>query len=312
VVHDGVTAGGKPLATEAFVSTIINDTTPAETTVYSGTKTQTLHDAQAQAILNLAACNGIIGNTTSPVFSPIPLVATDLPFTVTSTSLDNNIFEFNDTNNTITFKRVGSYNFFSSVSIGSTNSLSRTITFNIVNTVGGAVLKSQSALVDIQNGSTETLPLNTLLTVSTVPLIVKVQALVDVGTDKILSSFSSMLATSSVSIDMSTVAQREPLSGAVYIGSYTTANRPTIGVNDRVIGYNLTLSSYEGWNGTIWSSVGGGATGGGSDKVFQENDQVVTTNYTLTAGKNAMSAGPVTFNNGISVTVPDGATYTII
>jgi|TARA_R100000329_G_scaffold98260_1_gene81206 hypothetical protein len=57
---------------------------------------------------------------------------------------------------------------------------------------------------------------------------------------------------------------------------------------------------------------GGGATGGGNDKIFYENDQAVTTDYTITSGKNAMSAGPITINNGVSVTVPSGSTYTIV
>ena len=55
-----------------------------------------------------------------------------------------------------------------------------------------------------------------------------------------------------------------------------------------------------------------GATGGGTDRVFYENDTVVTTAYTITSGKNAMTAGPVTINNGIAVTVPDGSTWTVV
>jgi len=56
----------------------------------------------------------------------------------------------------------------------------------------------------------------------------------------------------------------------------------------------------------------GGATGGGTDRFIYENDQVVTTDYTITAGKNAMSAGPITINNGITLTVPNGSTYTVV
>jgi hypothetical protein len=55
-----------------------------------------------------------------------------------------------------------------------------------------------------------------------------------------------------------------------------------------------------------------GATGGGTDRVFYENDQVVTTAYTITSGKNAMTAGPITINDGIAVTVPDGSTWTVV
>lgn len=76
--------------------------------------------------------------------------------------------------------------------------------------------------------------------------------------------------------------------------------------------YNTTLNFYQVYNGTAWTSVGGGATGGGTDQIFWENGQTVTTPYTITNGKNAMSAGPITINSGITVTVGDGEVWTIV
>jgi hypothetical protein len=55
-----------------------------------------------------------------------------------------------------------------------------------------------------------------------------------------------------------------------------------------------------------------GATGGGTDRVFYENDQTVNTNYTIATNKNAMSAGPITVASGVTVTVPDGSTWTVV
>lgn len=52
--------------------------------------------------------------------------------------------------------------------------------------------------------------------------------------------------------------------------------------------------------------------GGGSNKVFFENDTNVTANYTITNGKNAMSAGPITIDNGVTVTVGTGETWTVV
>jgi hypothetical protein len=54
------------------------------------------------------------------------------------------------------------------------------------------------------------------------------------------------------------------------------------------------------------------AAGGGFDEVFFQNDQVVTTNYTIPADKNAMSTGPITINPGVTVTVSTGARYVVI
>ena len=73
---------------------------------------------------------------------------------------------------------------------------------------------------------------------------------------------------------------------------------------------NVYADTYYG-DGSNLTGVGG-ATGGGSDEIFYENSQTVTSDYTITSGKNAMSAGPITINNGVSVTVPSGSTYTIV
>jgi hypothetical protein len=54
------------------------------------------------------------------------------------------------------------------------------------------------------------------------------------------------------------------------------------------------------------------AKGGGSDAVFYENDTTVTTDYTITTGKNAVTAGPITINTGIAVTVPDDSSWSIV
>lgn len=65
-------------------------------------------------------------------------------------------------------------------------------------------------------------------------------------------------------------------------------------------------------DGSNLTGISAGATGGGSDQVFYENGQTVTTNYTITNGKNAMSAGPITINSGVTVTVGSGETYTVV
>ena len=61
-----------------------------------------------------------------------------------------------------------------------------------------------------------------------------------------------------------------------------------------------------------WGEVAAGANGAGSDKIFWENGQTVTQNYTITNNQNAMSAGPITINNSVTVTIGDGETWTIV
>lgn len=78
------------------------------------------------------------------------------------------------------------------------------------------------------------------------------------------------------------------------------------------IRFNTDITQFEGYNGSAWSSIGGGATGGGADTVFLENSNTVTTNYTLTTNKNAVTAGPITINSGVTVTVPAGQSWVIV
>ncbi len=91
----------------------------------------------------------------------------------------------------------------------------------------------------------------------------------------------------------------------------TTGQRPGTPVNG-MIRYNTTLNQFEGYKASAWGAIGGGATGGSSDDIFYENGQTVTASYQLTANKNALSAGPITINAGVTVTVPSGASWTVV
>lgn len=45
---------------------------------------------------------------------------------------------------------------------------------------------------------------------------------------------------------------------------------------------------------------------------FLENLNIVSESYTITVGKNAVTAGPIVINNGVVVTVPVGSTWVVI
>ena len=101
--------------------------------------------------------------------------------------------------------------------------------------------------------------------------------------------------------------------GAANIPAGTNLQKPTIPVVGQVR-YNTDNDEFEGYSGPapFWQPLGGQPTGGGSDKIFFTNSQVVTTNYTLPVGKNAMSAGPITVNTGVTVTIPPGLAWTVV
>lgn len=107
------------------------------------------------------------------------------------------------------------------------------------------------------------------------------------------SSFIASTSVSSFQLPQGTTAQRAGMPGSIRL--------------------NTTLNDFEGTkDGTVWAPLSGGPTGGGNDKLFGLNGNVVTTNYAIPPGKNAVTAGPVTINNGITVTIPTGSGWSVV
>ena len=101
-------------------------------------------------------------------------------------------------------------------------------------------------------------------------------------------------------------------------GSTTAGNVPLAAdMNTDANGVELAINAADrkmyvkNGSGTV-VPIGGGASGGGANQVFYENDQTVTANYTITTGKNAMSTGPITVNSGVTVTVPSGSVWVVL
>jgi len=143
--------------------------------------------------------------------------------------------------------------------------------------------------------------------------------------------------------------------GAVVVSSGTTGQRPTPAT--AMFRFNTTTVKFEGYNGTVWGSIGGGATitndtttasnvfpaflnatSGEATDLFTSNARLlykpstgelqstalvasngivvnsatVAADYTISSGNNAMSAGPVTINSGIVVTVSSGSVWVVV
>lgn len=58
--------------------------------------------------------------------------------------------------------------------------------------------------------------------------------------------------------------------------------------------------------------LNGGVNQASAGGLIFENSSVATTSYTLTAGKNGMSAGPITVATDVTITVPVGSSWTIV
>jgi hypothetical protein len=143
--------------------------------------------------------------------------------------------------------------------------------------------------------------------------------------------------------------------GALQLPKGTTAQQPT-GATGK-IRYNTTTSSFEGYSGGVWASIGGGATisddtstnavryplfaaatSGTASTVYTsstelkynpstgvltsvgvvassglvENSATIAANYTIGTGNNAVSAGPITINASVSVTVPSASNWVVL
>jgi hypothetical protein len=68
-----------------------------------------------------------------------------------------------------------------------------------------------------------------------------------------------------------------------------------------------TSSTYLYWNGSAfaWGTVA-------QSTPILENDQTISSNYTLTTAKNGFSVGPVTINSGVTVTVGSGQRWLVV
>lgn len=54
------------------------------------------------------------------------------------------------------------------------------------------------------------------------------------------------------------------------------------------------------------------AAAGAINNIFYLNGQTVTSNYTIADNTNAMSAGPITVDTGVTVTIGTNSNWTII
>lgn len=139
------------------------------------------------------------------------------------------------------------------------------------------------------------------------------------------SSFGGISAITTNGSNTMTFGTQQTTQGAIVLantaaGSFATTIQSS---NSASAAWTLTLPTTAGTNNYVLSTngsgvtswvaqSGGGATGGGTDAIFWNNDQTVTTNYSIPSGKNSGTFGPISINSGVTVTVPSGSTWTVV
>ena len=94
--------------------------------------------------------------------------------------------------------------------------------------------------------------------------------------------------------------------GDLIVSNGTDNVRLAVGTDAYVLTADSTTAS-----GIKWAA----ASGGGSNITslgMWENNATISANYSITSGNNAMSAGRITVNSGVTVTVPTGSSWVVV
>jgi hypothetical protein len=108
-------------------------------------------------------------------------------------------------------------------------------------------------------------------------------------------------------VEAAAVVAKTAATGSAVVPTGTEAQRdgsPSAGY----LRFNSDATSFEGYDGSAWGSIGGGAT---SDAIY-ENSATISENITIATGRNGMSTGPISVAGGVTVTVSSGARYVVI
>ena len=126
------------------------------------------------------------------------------------------------------------------------------------------------------------------------------------GDDTVSSAKIQNGAVIEAKLSTGAVTQAKVADQAINEAKLQISNAPTNG-------YVLTAQSGN-TGGMTWELAAAGATGGNSNAngVFWENENTVTHDYTIQNNHNAGSFGPITINNGVTVTVGSGEVWTIV
>jgi hypothetical protein len=129
--------------------------------------------------------------------------------------------------------------------------------------------------------------------------------------------------------DTTTPSDGSVIASKIANGAVTDAKIDTVsaskltGALPAIDGSSLTgidaLPSQTGESGNYLTTDGSTASWAALDtdansttKGLYEHSATISANYSITSGNNAMTAGPITIDDGVSVTIPDGSVWTIV
>ena len=94
--------------------------------------------------------------------------------------------------------------------------------------------------------------------------------------------------------------------GDLIVSDGTDNVRLAVGTNAYVLTADSTAAA-----GVKWAAASGGSSNITAQGMW-ENALTISSNYTITSGNSAMSAGPITIASGVTVTVPSGSRWVVV
>ena len=110
-----------------------------------------------------------------------------------------------------------------------------------------------------------------------------------------------------IQVVIENVPQNPSSAYTVSSNTITFTSAPPLGINNIYVEYTspITQTGQPG-QGTV------GQAQLSSNIIMYENNQVISTSYTITSGHSAMSAGPITINSGVTVSIPAGSRWVVL
>ena len=126
-----------------------------------------------------------------------------------------------------------------------------------------------------------------------------------------VTGYQSFSAIGNGNITYYTIAGQTGSEWEVGIGTYTSAGTTLSRTTVLSSSNSGSLVTFSAGTKDVFCTYPSSKSVTGSQG-YAENDSTISSSQTITTGRNAMSAGPITVATSVTVTVPTGSTWTVV
>ena len=108
-----------------------------------------------------------------------------------------------------------------------------------------------------------------------------------------------------------TIAGQGTAEWEVGIGTYTSAGTTLARTTVLASSNSGSLVTFSAGTKDVFVTYPAGRSVYGGEG-YTENDATIDISSTINTGRNAISAGPITLNSGVTVTIPSGSVWTVV